>query len=66
MVCPNLLLSIQNNIAGYLGLPFIHSSNIENKEEQGLYFHVVLLTKARSCIFQCNIIEKVISQRFRK
>lgn len=38
MVCPNLLLSIQSNFAGYLGLPFIHSSNVEYEENEVYIF----------------------------
>lgn len=44
----------------------VHSCFLQGVGEQRLYFHVLLLIKAHSYIFQCNIIEKIISQRFRK
>lgn len=64
MVCPNLLSSTENNCRIFR-VPLIHSSFVEDVEEQGLYFRVVLLIKAHSYVFHCNI-EKIISQRFRK
>lgn len=56
MVRPNLLLSIRSNCRMFR-VPFIHSYNVEDTKE-GFYFHVVLLIKAHSYVFQCNIIEK--------
>lgn len=46
MVCPDLQSSTQRDLAGYLGCrPF--TLPVE-KEEQGLYFPLVLLIKART------------------
>lgn len=47
-------------------LPFIHFSCVEDEEEQGLYFHLVLLIKARSNIFQHNINEYISKPKLQK